>query len=73
MSRKVKTAEEILREETGEVRHLRTHERIIIGIIAVAWALFQLSIASWLIWTAQQQGLSISHSQWRFFFSTSLW
>jgi TRAP transporter 4TM/12TM fusion protein len=49
MSRKIKTAEEILREETGEVRHLRTHERLLIGVIAVSWALFQLSIASWLI------------------------
>lgn len=49
MSRKVKSAEEILREEVGEIRHLRKFERILIGVIAVAWALFQLSLASWLI------------------------
>lgn len=49
MSRKIKSAEELLREETGEIRHLRKFERILIGVIAVAWALFQLSLASWLI------------------------
>ncbi len=44
-----KTAEEILREETGNVRNLLRHEGIIIGIIAIAWALFQLSLAGFLI------------------------
>jgi len=49
MARKIKTAEEILKEETGEVRSLRKHESLIISALGLAWALFQLSIASFLI------------------------
>ncbi len=44
-----RSAEEILREETGDVRNLLRHEGIIIGTIAIAWSLFQLSLASFLI------------------------
>jgi TRAP transporter 4TM/12TM fusion protein len=44
-----RTAEEILREETGDVRNLLRHEGVIIGCIAIAWSLFQLSLASFLI------------------------
>ncbi|PLX70991.1 MAG: C4-dicarboxylate ABC transporter [Denitrovibrio sp.] len=49
MARKMKTAEEILKEETGEVRSLRKHESYLISILAIAWAIFQLSLASFLI------------------------
>ncbi|WP_022849867.1 TRAP transporter permease [Limisalsivibrio acetivorans] len=49
MSRKIKSAEEILKEESGELRSLRNHEKLIIGVIAASWAIFQLSLASWLI------------------------
>ncbi|MGD9808440.1 MAG: TRAP transporter permease [Deferribacterales bacterium] len=49
MARKMRTAEEILKEETGEVRSLRKHESYLISILAIAWAVFQLSIASFLI------------------------
>lgn len=43
------SAEEILKKETGDVRVLLSHENIIIGCIAIAWSLFQLSLASFLI------------------------
>ncbi|ADD67990.1 TRAP transporter, 4TM/12TM fusion protein [Denitrovibrio acetiphilus DSM 12809] len=49
MARKIKTAEEILKEETGEVRSLRSYESYLISTIAIAWAFFQLSLASFLI------------------------
>lgn len=49
MARKMKTAEEILKEETGEVRSLRPFESYLVSTLAVIWALFQLSIASFLI------------------------
>jgi TRAP transporter 4TM/12TM fusion protein len=45
----MKTAEEILKEETGEIRSLRPFERNLVSMIAIAWALFQLSLASFLI------------------------
>ncbi len=48
-SEKQITAEEILREEMGEVRDLSKYESIIVGCIAIAWSLFQLSLASFLI------------------------
>lgn len=49
MSKTHKTAEEILREETGEVRSTGRFEKGLIGVIAIAWAVFQLSLASFLI------------------------
>lgn len=49
MARHIKTAEEILKEETGEVRSLRPHESYLVSTLAIAWALFQLSLASFLI------------------------
>ncbi|MGE4317910.1 MAG: TRAP transporter permease [Deferribacterales bacterium] len=49
MSRIHRSAEEILREETGEIRTPRQYEKYLIGTIAVCWALFQLSLASFLI------------------------
>jgi len=49
MARKIKTAEEILKEETGEVRSLRPSESYLVSFIAIIWAFFQLSIASFLI------------------------
>ncbi|MGA1861269.1 TRAP transporter permease [Deferribacter thermophilus] len=48
-SENIKKAEEILKEETGELREFRPHERIIFDTIAVGWALFQLALASFLI------------------------
>ncbi len=45
-----KDAEEILREETGEVRRFRPHEALITKTVAVLWALFQLSLATpWVV------------------------
>jgi len=49
MAREMKTAEEILKEETGDVRSLRPFERNLISVIAISWAVFQLSLASFLI------------------------
>ena len=43
------SAEELLKEEAGEIRHLRKHEEYLIVFIGVAWALFQLSLPSFLI------------------------
>lgn len=42
-------AESILKAESGEIRPLRRFERILIGIVAIAWGVFQLCIASVLI------------------------
>jgi len=48
-TRKTQTAEEILKEETGELRSLNPFEKILTAAVALAWAFFQLSLASWLI------------------------
>jgi len=49
MARTMKTAEEILKEESGELRSLRPFESYLVSTIAIAWAAFQLSLASFLI------------------------
>lgn len=41
--------QEIIAEESGEIRILQGFERHLVPIIAVAWSLFQLSISSWLL------------------------
>ena len=45
----LKTAEELLKEETGDVRTLRPFENILVSIIAIAWALYQLALPSVLV------------------------
>ncbi|WP_022671380.1 TRAP transporter permease [Hippea alviniae] len=45
---KKKIVEELIREDTGDVRILNKYERYLVLFIGVSWALFQLSIASWL-------------------------
>lgn len=42
-------AEELLRAETGDIRRLRKHENIIVAVIAISWALFQLALAGFLV------------------------
>ncbi|MEJ2333872.1 MAG: TRAP transporter permease [Desulfobulbaceae bacterium] len=42
-------AEEILKTETGNVRSLSLHENILVGTIAISWALFQLALAGFLV------------------------
>jgi TRAP transporter 4TM/12TM fusion protein len=42
-------AEEILKTETGDARTLRLHENILVGTIAIGWALFQLALAGFLV------------------------
>lgn len=44
-----KSALDILKEESGDIRDLRRLEIYIVGAIATAWSLFQLSLASFLI------------------------
>ncbi len=43
---RVEKAKEILKEETGELRQFRPFERYLFNTIAISWALFQLSLAS---------------------------
>jgi TRAP transporter 4TM/12TM fusion protein len=42
-------AEELLKAETGELRTFRSHEKALVSIIAIGWALFQLALASVLV------------------------
>ncbi|MEE8397838.1 MAG: TRAP transporter permease [Desulfobacterales bacterium] len=39
----------LIKAEAGTIRNLRRHETIIVGIVAVSWALFQLSLASFFV------------------------
>jgi TRAP transporter 4TM/12TM fusion protein len=45
----IRKAEQILQEETGSLRKLSRFESTLIASVAIAWACFQLSLASWLI------------------------
>lgn len=44
-----RTAEELLKKETGDVRLLGKYEQWLIGSIAILWAVFQLALAGFLI------------------------
>ena len=44
-----RTAGDFLKEERGDIRQLRPFERFLVGAVAIGWALFQLSLASFLI------------------------
>ena len=46
---RVEKAKEILKEETGELRQFRPFEKYLFNTIAICWAIFQLSLASFLI------------------------
>jgi TRAP transporter 4TM/12TM fusion protein len=50
-----KSAEELLKAESGFIRQLRFHENMIVSVIAVSWALFQLGLASFLILDSTQK------------------
>ena len=41
--------EEILKTETGDARTLRLHENILVSLLAISWALFQLGLAGFLV------------------------
>jgi TRAP transporter 4TM/12TM fusion protein len=49
LKREQKSAEEILKAETGFIRDLRPHEYYTVAAIAILWALFQLALPSFLI------------------------
>jgi len=42
-------AEELLREETGRLRNKKPVDRSVIGIVSIAWALFQLALPRFII------------------------
>jgi len=46
---KHKSAEDYLKEETGEFRELKKFEKILINVIALAWTIFQLLLPSFLM------------------------
>ncbi len=48
-TRELKRAEEILREETGRIRHRRRLDRYVVSTIGVAWAVFQLALPRFII------------------------
>jgi len=45
----IKEAESIVKAESGNLRRMGRFENLIVGSVAISWALFQLSIASFLI------------------------
>ncbi len=51
MSKKgnLELAEELLKEETGHVRNKKPTDRILIGAVSIAWALFQLALPRFII------------------------
>ncbi len=42
-------AEEILKADTGDIRELRRPESVLVAVIAIGWALFQLALAGFLV------------------------
>ncbi len=44
-----KYAQEILKAESGDIRVLRHHEKLLVGAVAIGWSLFQLSLAGFLV------------------------
>ncbi|QTA85405.1 TRAP C4-dicarboxylate transport system permease [Desulfonema magnum] len=49
MNKKKRSAEAILKAESANIRRLRPYENYLVAMIAIAWALFQLSLASILL------------------------
>jgi TRAP transporter 4TM/12TM fusion protein len=45
----LKFAQELLHEERGEIRKSRAIDRAVIGVISIAWALFQLALPRFII------------------------
>jgi len=44
-----KSAEDILKEETGEIRSFKQYEKILINVVALTWAIFQMLLPSFLM------------------------
>lgn len=55
ITRKIKSAEEFLREETGDIRSLRPLESYLVAIVGVGWALYQLALPSVLVIDSTQE------------------
>ena len=60
LKRKQKSAEELLKAETGFIRDLRPREYYVVATIAILWALFQLALPSVLIIDSTKKGRSTS-------------
>jgi TRAP transporter 4TM/12TM fusion protein len=45
----LKSLEQLIKEETAAIRILSKKENFLVSAIAISWAIFQLSLASWLI------------------------
>ncbi len=41
-----KSAQEILKEEVGDIRNFRKVEKILVAFVAISWAVYQLLLAS---------------------------
>ena len=55
ITRKIKSAEELLREETGDIRSLRPLESYLVAVVGVGWALYQLALPSVLVIDSTQE------------------
>lgn len=55
ITRKIRSAEELLREETGDIRSLRPLESYLVAIVGVGWALYQLALPSVLVIDSTQE------------------
>ena len=53
--KKKESAEELLRAESGFIRYLRPNEKILVSIIAVSWALYQMGLASFIMLDTTQE------------------
>jgi len=53
--KKKESAEELLRAESGFIRYLRPYENILVSIIAVSWALYQMGLASFIMIDTTQE------------------
>ena len=44
-----RSAQQILKAESGEIRSMRPHEYFIVSALAISWALFQLALAGFFV------------------------
>lgn len=49
LARDQENVDALIKAEAGEIRTLRRSEKILVGTVAVSWALFQLSLASFFV------------------------
>jgi len=49
LARDKEKVDALIRAEAGDARNLRKPERVLVSLVAISWALFQLSLASFLV------------------------